>query len=182
MAVNSFVACLLWIISFTAWAEEDPMFINKQQEDEIINLAYIQMRESIEELERKIDECRILVKATTLDPALFDEFSLTKQEAITALGYFVSLAQSNCEGKNLWATVAMEFAQFKNLEIFYKGQNIIKTEYDFELICCMISTSHFKTKWRYLQLPPQIRKKLERIPALQKPFNFVITAKKMGLI
>ncbi len=182
MVVNSFVAFLLWVIVSTAWAEKDPTDINKQQEDEIINLAYMQMRVSIEELERKIDECKILEEKTTLAPALFESLDLTKQEARTALGYFSALAQRNCEGMGLWAKVTREFAQFKDIEFFYKGRNIIKTENHFEIICCMSATSRFRAKWRYLKLSPKSRENLERIPELQKPFDSYITAKKMGLI
>ncbi len=178
---KGFVACLLWVIVSAVWAEEDPTFINKQQEDEIIDLAYTQMRASIEELERKIDECKALAKETTLDPALFQSLPLTKQEARTALGYFRSRAEEKCQGMDLWAKVAMEFAQFKHIEKFYKGKNIIKTENDFEDICCMSSGSRFETIWRYLKISPEVREKLERIPALKKPFNSIKTAKKMGL-
>ncbi len=178
---KSFMACLVWVIVTTTWAEEDPTFINKQQEDEIIDLAYTQMMASLEELERKFDECKALAKETTLDPALFQSLPLTKQEARTALGYFRSHAEEKCEGMELWAKVTMEFAQFKYIEKSYKGKNIIKTENDFEVICCMSSGSRFETKWRYLKIAPEIREKLERIPELQKPFNLITTAEKMGL-
>ncbi|HEB92162.1 MAG TPA: hypothetical protein ENI94_01570 [Gammaproteobacteria bacterium] len=172
---------LLWVIASVAWAKEDPTFINEQQEDEIINLAYTQMRASIEALERKIDECKALAKDTTLDPALFQSLPLTKQEARTALGYFRSRAQEKCEDMGLWAKVAIEFAQFKHIEKSYKGKNIIETEDYLEIICCMSSDSRFETIWRYLKIAPEIREKLERIPELQKPFNFITTAEEMGL-
>ncbi|MCF6363110.1 MAG: hypothetical protein L3J88_07160 [Gammaproteobacteria bacterium] len=178
---KNFIVFLLWVAVSAAWAEEDPTFINKQQEDEIINLAYTQMRASIEALERKIDECKALAKDTTLDPALFQSVPLTKQEARTALSYFRSRAQEKCEDMGLWAKIAMEFAQFKHIEKFYKGKNIIETENDFEIICCMSSGSRFETIWRYLKIAPETREKLERIPALQEPFNMVEAAQKMGL-
>ncbi|VAW86391.1 hypothetical protein MNBD_GAMMA18-512 [hydrothermal vent metagenome] len=43
----------------------------------------------------------------------------------------------------------------------------------------MSSVRRFEAKWRYLKNAPEIREKLERIPALQKPFNSIKTAKKM---
>ncbi len=175
------VVGLLWVIASAAWAKEDPTFINEQQEDEIINLAYTKMRASIGMLERKIDECKALAKDTTLDPALFQSLPLTKQEARTALGYFRSYAEDKCEGKELWAKIAMEFAQFKHIEKLYKGENIIETESYLEMICCMSARSHFETIWRYLKIAPEIREELERMPELQEPFNAIATARKMGL-
>ncbi len=179
---KSFFVCLFWFIASVAWSVEDPTLINKQQEDEIIDLAYVKMRASIEALERKIDECEALEKGTVLDPTLFRSLPLTKQEIRTVLSHFRSLAQERCEDMRLWAKAAMEFAQFKYIEKFYKGRNIIETENDFEVICCMSSVRRFETKWRYLKIAPGIRAKLERIPSLQKPFNMIETAKIMGLL
>ncbi|MCF6211894.1 MAG: hypothetical protein L3J88_10720 [Gammaproteobacteria bacterium] len=178
---KGFIVCLFWAIVTTTWAKEDSTFISKQQEDEIINLAYTQMMTSLEELERKIDECDNLGKYNILSPTLFQSLPLTKQEARTALGYFSLRAQDECEGLGLWAKVAVEYSQFKYIEKFYKGKNIIETEGYLEIICCMISRTRFYTKWKYLKISPEIRKKLERIPALQKPFNSTTTAEKMGL-
>jgi len=178
---QGFIVCLLWAIATAASAEEDPTFINEQQEDEMVHLAYTQMRASLEKLERKNDQCKALAKETTLDPALFQSLSLTKQEAKITFSYLSLRAEEKCEDIGLWAKVAMEFAQFKHIEKFYKDKNFIKTENDFEVICCMGSVSRIKTKWRYLKIAPETREKLENIPALQKPFNSITTAKKMGL-
>ncbi len=178
---KGFIVCLFWSIVTVAWAKEDPTFINEQQEDEIINLAYTQMRTSTETLERRIGECKKLANDTILDPALLQSLPLTKQEARTVLGYFRSRAEEKCEGMWLWAKVTMEFAQFKYIEKFYKGRNTIETENDLEILCCMSSRSRFETIWRYLKIAPEIRERLERIPELQKPFNFIATAERMGL-
>ncbi|MCF6210562.1 MAG: hypothetical protein L3J88_03450 [Gammaproteobacteria bacterium] len=176
------MACLLWIVAATAWAGEDPEFINKQQQDEIINLAYTQMRASVEELEKKIDACELLIRNNTLSPVLFQTLSLTKQEARVTLKYFYSLAQHKCEGLELWAKVAIEFARFKYIERLYKGENIIKTENNFEIICCAGSRSRYEEQWQYLKIAPEVREQLERIPELMQPFDLVKTAEKMGLL
>jgi len=178
---QGFIVCLLWAVATVASAAEDPTFINQQQEDEIIHLAYTQMRASLEELERKIDECGEIEKNNALAPTLFQSLPLTKQEAGTALGYFSLYARDECEDLGLWAKVVMEFAQFKDIEKLYKGKNIIETEGHLEIMCCMSSRSRLETIWRYLKIAPETRAKLERIPALQEPFNPVATAKKMGL-
>lgn len=172
----------LWIAVSVVWAGEDLTFADKQQEDEIINFAYTQMRTSIEELEKKIDACETLIRNNTLTPTLFQALPLTKQEARTTLKYFYSLAQHKCEGLDLWAKVTMEFAQFKHIERLYKGKNIIKTENNFEIICCSGSRSRYEEKWRYLKIGPETRKKLQRIPELMQPFDLVKTAEIMGLL
>ncbi|MCF6364128.1 MAG: hypothetical protein L3J88_12470 [Gammaproteobacteria bacterium] len=178
---KGFLVFLFWGFASIASAEKDATSINEPQEDEIINFAYTQMKASVEELERKIDECDILTKNNTLSPALFQSLSLTKQEARIALGYFSSRAQEKCEDMGLWAKVTMEFAQFKYVEKYYKGKNIIKTENHFETICCVGSTNRLKMKWKYLRISPEIREKLERMPELKKPFSFIQTAKIMRL-
>ena len=179
---TALIVCFLWIVASTVWADKPSTVINEQQENEIINLAYTQMRASVEELEKKIDNCEALIRKKTLTPTLFQALPLTKEEAKTTLKYFYSLAQHQCEGMELWAKTAMEFAQFKYIEKLYKGKNIIKTENNFEIICCAGSRSRFEEKWNYLKILPEIRQKLERIPELKQPFNLVRTAEKMGLL
>lgn len=178
---RGFIIFLFWGFVSAASAEEASMFINEQQEDEIIDIAYVKMKELVEKLEKKIDECDILTKNNTLSPELLQSLPLSRQEARIALGYLSSRAQEKCEGMELWAKVAMEFAQFKYVEKYYKGKNVIKTENYFETICCIGSPDRLKMKWKYLKISPEIREKLERQPELQKPFNFIQTAKVMGI-
>jgi len=176
-----FIVFFLWVFVSAAAAEESAMLINPQQEDEIINLAYTQMQGSFEALENKIEQCRILAKNNTLPPTLFKSLPLTEQEMRVILGHFKSLTQEKCEDMGLWAKLAMEFAQFKHIEKYYKGKNTIETAVNFETICCISSEGRFEEKWNYLKIAPEIREKLERIPELQQPFDFIKTAEIMGL-
>lgn len=180
-AIKKVVICFLWAFSSTLLAGEDPKFIDKQQEDEIINLAYMQMRTSIGELEKKINECRLLEKNTTLNPSLLQPLSLTKQETRTVLKYFYSLSQDKCEGLE-WEKASIEFAKFKYIEKFYKGKNIIETKNNFDVLCCMGLSGRLEAKWQYLKIPPETREKLQRIPELMQPFDPVKTAEIMGLL
>ncbi len=118
-----------------------------------------------------------------LSPALFQSLPLTKQEIReVVLPRFHFLSLTKCEGEGLWAKAAIEFAQFKYIEKYYKGKNVIDTGYySFELICCMGSHYNIEVELKYRKLPSEIKEKLEHIPDLQKPFDLVKTAKNMGL-
>ncbi|HEB92177.1 MAG TPA: hypothetical protein ENI94_01650 [Gammaproteobacteria bacterium] len=177
-----FIACLLWVFMSASFAEEGATLLSDEQEDEIINLAYSQLKASIEELEKNIDQCEILARKNVLDAALFQSLLLTDQEKRIAISYLSYMAQSECEDTRLWANIHLEYAQFKDIEKYYKGKNIIKTDIDLEIICCMISRRYFESKWKYLKIAPDVRKKLERMPELQKPFDVIQTVKTMGLL
>jgi len=59
---KGFLSIFIWGFASIASAEKDATPINEPQEDEIIDFAYTQMKASVEELERKIDECVYLNK------------------------------------------------------------------------------------------------------------------------
>ena len=172
----------LWSLASVALAGEGATLLSDKQEDEIINLVYSQLRASIKQLETNIDRCEILARKNVLEPKLFQSLPLTEQEKRIVLGYFGYLAQSECEDTRLWANIPLELAQLKDMEKYYKGENIIKTEQYLDIICCMISRRYFELKWEYLKIAPEVRKKLERMPELQKPFDVVQTTKIMGLL
>lgn len=177
------MVCFLWIFVSFAWAKEDSALLSEKQENEIIDFAYVTMMKTIERLDKKINECRILRKKNVLSPELFQLLPLTKQEIRqVVLPRFHFLSLTKCEGEELWAKASMEFAQFKYIEKYYKGKNTINTgDYSFELICCMGSHYNLEIELKYRKLPSKIIEKLEQIPELQKPFNFTTTAEKMGL-
>ena len=176
------MACFLWGFASMALAEEGATLLSDKQEDEIINLVYSQLRASIEQLETNIDRCEILARKNVLKPKLFQSLPLTEQEKRIALSYLSYVAQSECEDTRLWANIPLELAQLKDMEKYYKGENIIKTEQYLDIICCMISRRYFELKWEYLKIAPEVRKKLERMPELQEPFDVVQTTKIMGLL
>ena len=176
------LTCFFWGFVSIALAEEGATLLSDKQEDEIINLVYSQLRGSIEQLEKNIERCEMLERSNVLDPTLFQSLSLTEQEKRIILGYFGYLAQSKCEDTRLWANIPLELAQLKDMEKYYKGKNIIKTEQYLDIICCMISRRYFESKWKYLKIAPEVRKKLERMPELQEPFDVIQTTKIMGLL
>ncbi|HEB92558.1 MAG TPA: hypothetical protein ENI94_03645 [Gammaproteobacteria bacterium] len=179
------LACFFWGFVTVASAEEGATFLSDPQEDEIIDLVYSQLRASIEELEKNIEKCEILERNNVLDPTLLQRLPLTDQEKRTSLGYFLYIAQNECYGAELFAKIHLEFAQLKYMEKYYKGKNIKnieKTEQYLDSICCMVSRRHFESKWKYLKIAPEIRKELERMPELQKPFDVIKSVRGMGLL
>ncbi len=179
------LTCFFWGFVSIALAEEGATLLSDKQEDEIINLVYSQLRGSIEQLEKNIERCEMLERSNVLDPTLFQSLSLTEQEKRIALSYFGFMAQSKCEDTELLANIYLEFAQFKDMEKYYKGKNIInviETDKYLDLICCMILRRHAESKWKYLKIAPEIRKKLERMPELQEPFDVIKSAKIMKLL
>ena len=175
------IVCFLWGFSSVSFAEEGSTLLSDEQEDEIINLVYTQLKTSIEALNKSAERCGILARKNVLDPKLFQSLVLSDQEKRTALSYFSGIAQNECEDTRLLANISLEYAQLKDIEKYYKGKNIIKTDVDLEIICCMISRRYFESKWKYLKISPDVRKKLERMPELQKPFDVIASAKRMGL-
>lgn len=180
---KSVMVCFFWVVASVIWAEESSVLLSEKQEDEVIGLAYATMMETIKKLDKKINECKELRRENILSPALFQSLPLTKQEiraVVLPRFHFLSLAK--CEGEGLWAKASMEFAQFKYIEKYYKGKNVIDTGYySFELLCCMGSHYNVEVELKYRQLSSEMREKLERISELQKPFDFIKTIKKMGL-
>ncbi len=182
MAVTSKVVItyFLWIFASAAWAE-DATLLNEQQENQVINLAYTNMLATIEKLNKKIDKCEKLERETILDPELLRPLPLTDQQFRMVLVYFRSLAEEKCHGAELWAKAFMEFSQFKYIEKYYKEKNLIKTEYNLEVICCIASQSRLESELKYREIPSKIRDALEKIPGLKKPFNLFDAIEKMGL-
>lgn len=174
------VACFFWACVSVTWAEGSAL-LSEKQENQIIDFAYTTMRATVEELEEKMDECEKSRKESFLDPTLFQSLSLTKQDLKKILLRFHFVAMAKCEGEALWAKAAVKFAQFKYIEKYYKGKNIIETENNFETICCTGSQSRLEIELNYRKISPEIRAKLERIPELQKPFNLFDITDKMGL-
>ncbi|MCF6211456.1 MAG: hypothetical protein L3K24_12490 [Gammaproteobacteria bacterium] len=181
---KSFIVCFLLAFVSVVWAKEGFALPSEKQEDQIIDLAYVTMMETIERLDKKIDECRVLRRENILSSTLLQSLPLNKQEIReVVLPRFHFLSLTKCEGEDLWAKASIEFAQFKYIEKYYKGKNVIDTGYySFELICCMGSHYNVEVELKYRKLPLETREKLERIPALQKPFNFITSAEKMGLL
>ena len=182
MAVVSrgFMACFLCAFSLVAWA--DDFVLDEKEKDRIINIAYTKAMATIEELNKRIGQCEKLEQETILSPALLQSLPLTDQQIRTVLVYFRLLSSEKCEGVELWEKAYMEFSRFKYIEAFYKGKNVIDTGfYDLEVLCCIGSRSRFETTWRYMKIPLEIRKKLEQIPELQRPFNLIKAVDSMGL-
>ncbi len=175
-----FIMCSLCIFALAALAESTAS-LSEKQKDQIVLLAYEKMIVSTDELERKIGGCEKIEKMNIFDPRPLRSLSLTDQEVKTILIRFHWQAQEECHGKNTWAEAITDSLQFKYVEKHYKGENVLKTRYNLDILCCDMSPKRYQAEWEYLEIDPEIRKKLEKISELQKPFNLSDAADKMGL-
>jgi len=170
----AFIVCFLCLL-VSGVSAESPMIINKQQEDEIINFAYKKMEASVEAFNNKIGECEKIGKKNVLTLTWLQLLPLTKLETRYVLLYFHAINEDKCVGAEIEERAIVDFVQFKSIEKDFKGKNTIKTKLPFELVCCTGLRSHYRRMWRYLTIAPEIREKLEQIPELKQPFNFIKT-------
>jgi len=169
VVIKTFVACFLLLFASACVAEETPFF-DENTGEETLNFAQKKMEAAINALDSKVKECEEIAKTTDLDLALFQSFPLTDKELKTALLHLNRMAQTLCEGEALWGNAVIALSQFKFIEKHYKGKNTRETRYDLETLCCAAWRTYFEVELAYMELDPKIRRKLEQMPQLQKPF------------
>jgi len=171
-----------FIIAFTVYAvaSQNSQFKDTEKE-KILHYTYLKLQQLTDKLEKKTKICAVARKNRTLSKTVFNEVTLTKAERRTSLLYFSRLAEDKCAGKELLGEVIIVLAQFNELEKRYRGNNAIETKYDLEVLCCLGWESQAKLEMAYQKIAPEIRGILETNVELQKPFNPISTADKLGL-
>lgn len=180
VACRVFIVCFLCTFALAVPAENIKP-LSEKQKDQIILLAYKKMIASTDELERKIGQCEKVEKTNIFDPASLQSLPLTNQEVKAILIRFHWQAQEKCHGINAWAKAITDSIQFKYVEKHYKGKNVLQTRYNLDILCCDMSPKRYQAEWEYLEIDPEIREKVEKIPELKQPFNLSDAADKMGL-
>ena len=170
------------ILAFTvaATAKQDTQF-KYTHEEKILQYTHSKLQRLTDQLEKKTTECARSRKNTTLPKTVFKGLNLTKAERRTSLLYFSRLAEDKCAGQSLLGEVIVTLAQFKALEIRYRGKNTIETKYDLEVLCCLGWEGQAGIEMAYHRISPQIRESLESNLFLQKTFNPISSADALGL-
>ena len=130
-----------------------------------------------------IGECDKPIRGKVLDPALLKVFTLTDDEWKSALSTLHYRALNHCinkDGVHHRALVAR--MQFKNNEKSITGKNATKIPYTPELICCDMGSSGSRHEMRYSKLDQKVRQRLEAIPGINEPFDFIRTLEALGAI
>ena len=164
----------LVVLSLSTWAQDiEPL---TDEENETLAFALEHANTAIAALDDRVEECGKARQGKGLDRVLFKGFSLTDQEWADALSALYSRAFARCidkDGAHRRALVAL--MQFKKTEKYYTGKNATKTVYAPESICCDFGMFWSRNEMRYSKLDPKVRLRLEAIPGINEPFDFLKT-------
>ena len=179
MAAVTKLTVILFLLSWTSISGADETGKNGE---EITQLAYEKMNRAILEMNTKISACLKKEQDTILPSQVFPKLALSNNEWKTAVAYLSAKALTHCE-ENTLANALMAFSQFKFLEKKVSGKNgTRKLPNDtWEEICCNALAIKMKDELKYREIDPKIRRTLENIPELNRPFNPLAALKALGL-
>ena len=166
---NTLLVSLLAVLLSACWVNNEITNADK----ELIEFAYAKMTATIEQLNKKIEDCSKIQKKALSDQSIeiIKSINLTDEELKNAIFYFFINADQKCQTKELWIKVAAQTAEIEKLEEHFNNEFIVLNESDLFNICCSVPLAFLSAEMNYLKINESKRVELEQIAELQKPFN-----------
>jgi len=152
--------------------------MKKKKENEIISFALKDFLDKKEKTENIIKVCREKEKNTVLTPSLFQKISISSRELEIALFFLSRKARDTCEGDHL-ARFFVAASRYRQTAKHFEKEAPEAQPYTGDML--------FGSSWRdlgikldYESINIKSRQALEKIPAMNKPFDLHKTLEALG--
>ncbi|MFV2058169.1 MAG: hypothetical protein ACC707_17010 [Thiohalomonadales bacterium] len=140
---------------------------------QIVDLSRSKMTVAFDALDRQIELCQNRSYQNVLSPTFFNSVKMSLDEWKILLLHSSSTALHLCEGDKFWGNAIISLKRFLLAEKKYVGKNTIVTRYKQNELCCLVWEREFSLELKYMAIAAETRKKVESLPELRRPFDFM---------